>query len=87
MAVARRLRHGQVSTGNGVVSKVAQWAARIGVERQAVALITSAVAGGGNRHDVNDNGDNHIEEVIHSNNKHPEFPGATGRLEQPVNRR
>ncbi|MDE2844992.1 MAG: hypothetical protein OXN21_16680 [Chloroflexota bacterium] len=32
---------------------------------------------------VNDNGDNHdhnhIEEVKHSNNEHPEFPAATKR--------
>jgi len=44
-----------------------------------------------NGQNVSDNGDNHdhnhIEEVKHGNNEHPEFPVDTGRLDQSVNRR
>ncbi|MYC35733.1 MAG: hypothetical protein F4X66_02295 [Chloroflexi bacterium] len=69
--------------------------AGIGVKRQVVASITGAVASvgnrGGNEEHVGDKGDyhnsDHIEEVIHSNNDYCEFLAATGRLEQPVNRR
>ncbi len=54
----------------------------------AVAAVSNRVSNG--QH-VRDNGDNHehndIEEVIHSNNDHHEFPVITGQLEQPVNRR
>ncbi len=53
--------------------------------------VTSAVAVVGNGQKVKDKGDsdnhNHIEEVIHSNDDHHEFPVITGPLEQPVNRR
>ena len=57
---------------------------------------TTAVAAAGNRvsngQHVSDSGDNHghnhnhIEEVIHSNNEHHEYPVSTGRLEQLADR-
>ena len=54
----------------------------------AVAAVGSPVSNG--QH-VRDNGDNHehndIEEVIHSNNEHNEYPVITGRSKQAVNRR
>ena len=57
--------------------------------------ITGTVAGGGNRvsngQHVKDKGDNHdhnhIEEVIHSNNDHRDYPVIMGRLDHPVSRR
>ena len=62
--------------------------AEIGGNGQGVVPIASAVAAVGNRvsnrHNVSDNGDNQndIEEVIHKNNDHHEFPVITGRLGQ-----
>ena len=74
MAFYRRRRHGQVGTGNGVVSQVAQRVAGTGVKLQVqvVAPITVAVADVDNRisngQNVSANGDNydqiHIVEVI-----------------------
>ena len=88
-------RLGTDGPDNGVISRVARGAARIGEKRKAVVPITGAVAVVGyrvsNRQHVSDSGDNHehndIEEVIHSNNKHHEYPVITGRSEQAVNRR
>ena len=61
------------------------------VKRLVLVPTTGAVADGGNRvsnrENVGNYGDNHIEEVIHSNNNHRDFPAVMGRLEQPVNRR
>ncbi len=56
----------------------------------AVAAVSNPVSSG---QLVSDSGDNHehdhnsIEEVIHSNSEHHEYPVITGRLEQAVNRR
>ena len=54
----------------------------------AVVTVSNRVSNG--QH-VSDNGDNHeyidIEEVIHSNNDHDEYPVITGLSEQAVNRR
>ena len=55
----------------------------------------SVVAGVGNRagnqQNVSDSCDDYqhknIQEVIHSNNDHREFPAVQGRLKQPLNRR
>ena len=53
---------------------------------------TSAVGAVGNRvgnkRKVSDNGDNHnpIEEVMHGNNDHPEFPAIAGGLRKPADR-
>ena len=88
-------RLGINGTDSGIVSRVAWGAAIIGGKRRAAVAITGAVADGGNwvsnGQYVKDKGDNHkhidIEEVIHSNNDHREYPVITGRLEQAVNRR
>ena len=88
-------RLGLAQADSGVVSRVARGAAVVRAKRQPAAPITGAVAGGGNRvsngqhaKDKGDNHDhNHIEEVIHSNSEHQEFPVITDRLEQAVNRR
>ena len=86
---------GTNGTGNCTVSRVALVATIIGGKRRAVAPITGAVAAVSNRvsnrQHVSDSGDNHehndIEEVIHSNSEHHEYPVITGRLAQPVSRR
>ena len=81
--------------GNCVVSNVAQRVAGTRVRQQGAATITRDVADGDHRvgkgQHVGDNGSNHnhnrIEGVKHSDNDHPGFPAAMGRLERPVNRR
>lgn len=87
---------GVAGIGNGAISKMAQRSAGIqesgAGDRPTHQSLTpwpvpaNRVSGGRN---VSDNGDNynHVEEVIPRHNKHPEFPVATDRLEQPVNRR
>ena len=70
---------------------MAQQAAGIEVQRKAVVPFVGAAVGesAGNRHNVSDHGnyyDTYVQEVIYSNNDHPEFRAVNGRLEQPVNR-
>ena len=71
MAVAG-VRCGQVVTSNGAVSNAARLAAGNG-------SCDTAVAGAGNGQHVSDSAHdhNHIEEVIHNDQDHREFPAVS----------
>ena len=79
------------TAGNGGVSnKATQQDTGIGVRLQPAVPINGVVADVGNWRCVGVNNDshshNHIEEVINSNNEHPQFSAITGRLDHPGNR-
>ena len=75
-------------TGNGAISNMVPRMAGAGPSASVVAGVGNRA---GNQQNVSDGGNNYrhknIEEVIHSNNDHREFPAVKGRLNEPLNRR
>ncbi len=75
-------------TGNGAISNMVPRMAGAGPSASVVAGVGNRA---GNQQNVSDSCDDYqhknIQEVIHSNNDHREFPAVQGRLKQPLNRR